>query len=117
MVGASAANLTFASGSNGILKLDASSLFAGTVAGLALGNYLDLADVAYQGNSTPVYTPNGGNTGGGLAVSEGASSFNLPLLGSYLAGSFAASSDGHGGTLVTDLPLSQQALLGQPPHA
>jgi hypothetical protein len=28
-----------------------------------------------------------------------------------------ASGDGHGGTLVTDPPVTQQTLLGQPQHA
>jgi hypothetical protein len=39
--------VTFASGGTGTLKLDASSAYAGTVAGLALGNDLDLADIAF----------------------------------------------------------------------
>jgi hypothetical protein len=116
LFGASAASVTFAPGSTGTLLLDQSSAFAGTVAGLALGNYLDLADLAYQNNVTPVYTPNGGNTGGSLMVKEGASTVNIALLGSYMAGSFVASSDGHGGTLVTDPPSGQQPLLAQP-HA
>jgi hypothetical protein len=59
LFGASTAAATFASGSTGTLKLDASAQFAGTVAGLALGSYLDLADVAYRGDSTPVYKPSG----------------------------------------------------------
>jgi hypothetical protein len=50
-----------------------------------------------------------------LTVSEGAGTVNMALLGSYLAGSFVASSDGHGGTLVTD-PPARQSLLSQP-HA
>lgn len=47
LFGASNANVTFASGSTGTLKLDTSSQFAGTVAGVVLDNYLDFADVAY----------------------------------------------------------------------
>jgi hypothetical protein len=80
-----------------------------------LGNSIDLADIAYQGNASPAYTPNGGNTGGTLKVTEGASMINIALLGNYLANSFVASSDGHGGTLVTD-PPTMQPLLTQP-HA
>jgi VCBS repeat-containing protein len=112
----SAANVAFAAGSTGTLRLDNSAAFAGTVAGLALGNYLDLADLPFQGNTTPGYVPNSSNTGGTLSVTEGANSVNIALLGSYLAGSFVASSDGHGGTLVIDPPVGQQSLAA-PLHA
>jgi hypothetical protein len=114
LFGPSLANVSFAAGSTGTLKLDDSAAFAGTVSGLALGNYVDLADLPYQGNPGPSFTPNGGNTGGNLAVTEGAQTTNIALIGSYLAASFVASSDGHGGTLVTDPPPSQQAMLSQP---
>jgi Bacterial Ig-like domain len=111
LFGASDASVIFAPGSAGTLRFDHSSTFAGTVAGLALGNYLDLADIAFKSNTAPAYTPNGGNTGGTLKVTEGASSVNIALLGNYLASSFVASSDGHGGTLVTDPPPSTPSLL------
>ena len=112
----STASVAFVAGSTGMLKLDASSRFTGTVAGLALGNYIDLSDLTYQGNNSPAYHSTGTNTGT-LAVTEGASTINIALLGNYLACSFVASSDGHGGTLVTDPPLTQQASLGLPQHA
>jgi hypothetical protein len=105
LFGPSNAAVSLASGSTGTLKLDASSLFGGTVAGLTNANFLDLADLPYQGNSAPTYN------NGTLSVVEGGSSVNISLLGSYLAGSFAASSDLHGGTLVTDPPPSGSALL------
>jgi len=99
-----------------MLRLDTSSQFAGTVAGLALGNYLDLADQSYQGNNAPTYNSTGTNTGT-LTVTEGASTINIALLGSYLANSFVASSDGHGGTLISDPSPTTQALLTQSQHA
>jgi hypothetical protein len=113
LFGASAANLSFASGSTGTLRLDASSQFAGTVAGLALGNYLDLSDLAYQSNSAPIYSSSGANTGT-LAVTQGANTINVALFGNYIASSFVASSDGHGGTLITDPPIVAQNPLTQP---
>jgi hypothetical protein len=116
LFGPSTASVAFAAGSTGMLKLGASSQFTGTVAGLALGNYIDLSDLTYQGNNSPAYHSTGTNTGT-LAVTEGASTINVALLGNYLASSFVASSDGHGGTLVTDPPLTQQASLGLPQHA
>jgi hypothetical protein len=98
----------FAPGSTGIFAFDAPGSFSGTVAGLALGNYLDLVGFAYQGNSTPGYNA------GTLAVTEGGGTIDIALLGSYFAGSFVASSDGHGGTLVTDPPLQQPpAVVGR----
>ena len=90
--------------------------FAGTVAGLALGNYLDLADIAYVASNKPGYMPNSGNTGGTLSVTDSTHTANIALLGNYMASSFVPSSDGHGGTLITDPPSNQQPLLTLP-HA
>jgi hypothetical protein len=114
LFGASTANVTFASGDTGTLKLDASSAFAGTVAGLALGNDLDLADIAFGGTTTLGYTPNKSNTGGTLSVSDGTHTASLALLGNYMAASFAIAGDGIGGTLVTDGPPNPQQLLAVP---
>jgi len=116
LFGASLAHVSFDSGSTGTLRLDASSQFTGTVAGLALGNYVDLADLAYQGNNAPVYSSTGTNTGS-VAVTEGTTTINVALLGSYMANSFVASSDGHGGTLITDPPPPPQVVLGPSLHA
>ena len=104
--------MSFAAGDTGTLNLHNSQSFAGTVAGLALGNYLDLTDIAYVASKTPGYTPNGANTGGTLSVTDGTHTANIALLGNYLASSFVSSSDGHGGTLITD-----PTVLGGVPHA
>ena len=101
LFGPSTADLLFAPGSGGLLKLDNSARFYGTVSGLAPGNSLDLGDIAYQGSATPGYTPIG-SSAGILTVSEGNHAANVLLLGNYAAGSFVASNDGHGGTLITD---------------
>ena len=116
LFGASSANVSFAAGDTGTLNLHDSQSFAGTVAGLALGNYLDLADIAYVASKTPSYAPNGGNTGGTLSVTDGTHAANIALLGQYMASSFVTASDGHGGTMITDPPPSQQSLLSHP-HA
>src|SRR5258708_4573334 len=110
-----AGSVTFATAS-GTLKLDNSQSFTGTVSGLALGNYIDLTDIAFVTN-TLGYTRNTGNTGGTLSAADGGGhSASIALLGSYMASSFVASSDGHGGTLVTDPPPVDQFVLSQP-HA
>jgi hypothetical protein len=113
---ASAANVDFAAGALGMLKLDQSANFSGTVAGLAAGDAIDLADIAFGSNDTLAYTANAAGTGGTLTVSDGMHTANLALLGNYMASSFVAARDGHGGTLITDPPLNQQALLALP-HA
>jgi hypothetical protein len=107
LFGASVANVTLASGDTGTLRLDASSQFNGTVAGLALGNYLDLADIAFGGSTTLGYTPNGSNTGGMLNATDGTHIANIALLGQYMASSFVMASDGHGGTVISDPPATQ----------
>ena len=113
LFGASAENITFAAGSTGTLRLDAATSFSGTVSGLALGNALDLANVAYTAGMPVGYQPNTSGPAGGLLT---VGSANIALLGNYMASMFVASSDGQGGTLITDPPLSPQTLLVQP-HA
>lgn len=117
LFGSSTANVTLEAGSTGALTLDASTQFAGTVSGLAPGNYLDLPDLGFGAASTLGYAPNSGNTGGALTVSDGVHTANIALLGQYAASSFVTASDGHGGTLITDPPaLAAQTQLAQP-HA
>jgi hypothetical protein len=96
--------VTFAAGSTGTLELFDSQDFTGTIAGLAPGNHLDLADIAFGAGTTFGYTPNGGNTGGTLTITDGTHTANLALLGSYVSANFAMSSDGNGGTAVVDPP-------------
>jgi hypothetical protein len=108
--------VTFDASSTGTLKLDNSPGFAGTVSGLALGNYIDLTDMQFASLQAPTYTPNANNTGGTLTVTDGQHTANIALLGQYMAGSFATSADGHGGTLITDPPPSTQPPALTPPH-
>ena len=49
-------------------------------------------------------------------MSDGRHAANIALLGNYIAGSFAAAADGHGGTLVTVASQTAQLLLTHPPH-
>jgi hypothetical protein len=58
----------------------------------------------------------GDASGGTLTVTDGMHKANIALIGNYLASSFVPSSDGHGGTMITDPPPSQQSLLSHP-HA
>jgi microcystin-dependent protein len=103
-------------GDTGTLELDDPSSFSGTVAGMSGQDTIDLANISFATVQSPTYS--GDSSGGTLAVTDGTHTANIALLGNYLASTFVTSSDGHGGTFVTDPPAdSSTAVLIQPPHA
>jgi hypothetical protein len=112
------ANVSFGAGATETLQLDQSQSFTGSVSGFGREDQIDLGDIGFGTNITLSYTPNSGNSGGTLTVSDGTNTANLALLGQYVASAFATASDGHGGTLITDPPppTGDQTTLGQP-HA
>ena len=115
LLGPSNANVAFAAGSRGTLTLDDSQSYTGTVAGLAPGSHIDLADISFGAHTTLGYAPNDSNSGGVLTASDGAHFAKIALLGQYAAASFVMASDGHGGTLTTDPPeLIAQTQLTKP---
>ncbi len=117
IISAYAGDVVFA-GSTGTLKLDHSSDFAGTVAGMSGQDSIDFADIDFAAVHQPIYS--GTSSGGVLAVTDGTHSANIALLGNYLASTFVTSNDGYGGTTIADpiLIASQQGLaLTQPQHA
>jgi hypothetical protein len=97
----------------GTLQLDNSASFTGTVAGMAGTDTIDFADINPTKMQPSSYSDTAAS-GGNLTVTDGAHSANIALLGNYLASTFVASSDGHGGTNVVDPPATGQvALLAQ----
>jgi VCBS repeat-containing protein len=70
--------------------------------------------IGFDANSMLGYTANAGNTGGLLGVTDSSHTANIALIGNYVASSFVAASDGHGGTLITESPIASQTLIGQP---
>ena len=101
----------------GTLKLDNSATFAGTVAGMTGQDAIDFAEIDPTTVLQPSYS--GTAAGGTLSLSDDSHTANIALLGNYLASTFVASSDGHGGTNVVDpsaSAASQSALLAHP-HA
>ena len=103
--------VTFA-GDTGTLQLDNSASFNGTVAGMNGQDTIDFAGIDPTKVQAPSYS--GDASGGTLSVSDGTHMANIALLGNYLASTFTASSDGHGGTNVVDPPTTGQvALLAQ----
>ena len=78
---------------------------------------IDLPDVTFGAQTTLAYAQNAAGAGGTLTVSDGRHAATIALLGNYMAGSFVAVADGHGGTLITEANSQQQPpLLTHPPH-
>jgi hypothetical protein len=114
---ASNEKVTFASGATGMLVLDDSQHFNGTVAGLTDLNTLDLRDIDPNNVQTPTYL-NPTSNGETLHVTDGTHTANIALLGNYLASTFTTSPDSHGGTnLVDPQMLGGVQPLVTPPHA
>lgn len=96
--------VTFAG--DGILKLDDSTHFNGAIAGLTQPDQLDLADINFNSSTTLGFSEAGNNSSGALSVSDGVHTATILLLGQYVAGNFHIATDGTGGTMVTDPPVS-----------
>jgi hypothetical protein len=86
----------------GMVQLDALSQFAGVISGFDLGNALDLRSLGFGSSSSAAsWTPHASGADGGASGIDKAGLFSLTLLGQYAA-NFGASSDGHGGSMITD---------------
>jgi hypothetical protein len=110
--GSSDQQVTFAA-ATGTLALDNSSSFGGQISGFGGGDQIDLADIFFGASTTLAYSQ-GNDLGATLTVSDGTDTANLVLFGQYLASDFAISTDGHGGTLITE-PLSPAPTLANGP--
>jgi autotransporter passenger strand-loop-strand repeat protein len=109
--GGTANGVTFA-GPYGYLGLEQSSAFTGTISGWQDNDFIDLGDILFSGSGTALaYSDNADHAGGVLTISDGTHLATLNLLGQYMAADFALSSDGHGGTLVTNPAVVEQNLL------
>lgn len=100
---AAASAVTFAS-ANGLLELNQSQSFTGTVAGFAGQDQIDFADIGFGTSTTFGYSANSGNTLGVLTVSDGVDTADVTFVGQYSAASFALTSDGNGGVMITVVP-------------
>jgi hypothetical protein len=81
------------------------------------GGGVDLPDIAFGAQTTLAYAANATGTGDTLTVRDGRHAAAIALLGNYMAGSFAVTADGHGGTPVTEQSQTPPApLLTHPPQ-
>src|SRR5262249_35119830 len=85
----------------GILQLDASQSFHGTIAGFAsppgVTEEIDLRDIDFAKKTRVSFKEDKNNLSGTLTVTDGTHTANLTLLGQYSANDFSLASDGHGG--------------------
>jgi VCBS repeat-containing protein len=100
----STANVAFGSGAAGTLKLGDSFNFNGTISGFEGSDMIDLANLG-SANASISYHENAAGTGGTLAISDGAQTVELSLLGKYSADNFSFVPDHVHGILVTYVPL------------
>jgi autotransporter passenger strand-loop-strand repeat protein len=104
--GGTANGVTFSG--DGTLQLDSGSRLTGTISGFHLGDEIDARGLAFNtASSTLSWTQKttGAKASGILTVKEGKQTQSFTLAGSYTSGNFSATSDGHGGTLITDPPI------------
>jgi Tim44-like domain len=66
---------------------------------------IDVRGLAFNPSSSTLST-SGVTASGTLTVKEGAQTQSFTLVGSYTVSNFSATSDGHGGTLITDPPVT-----------
>jgi hypothetical protein len=97
---ASSIDVSLDAGATGVLVLDDSFHFSGTVSGLNNDDQIDLRDIAFGANTTVSYIENEDGAGGTLAVSDGAHTANIVVLGDYSADGFTLAADDSFGTLL-----------------
>jgi hypothetical protein len=108
-------NVTFATGSTGVLELgDSKGYTTGSITGFSKTgtNALDLLDIPFVSGATTA-TYSGTTTSGVLTVKDGAHVATIHLTGNFTTSTFTVSASSAGGTKVVD-PV--QGLAAAPPH-
>jgi hypothetical protein len=115
----SAGNFVITSGAGGTVEItDPTVPNGGSVEPANSGTIpqqgIALPNIAFGAQTTLAYAANAAATGGTLTVGDGRHAATIALLGNYMAGSFAAAADGHGGTLVTNTGQTDSPILAHP---
>lgn len=110
--GGTANGVTFGAAS-ATLVMDQADGLAGAISGFQSGDSIDLSFIDFNSTAgaTLGYSANAGNTGGTLTVTDGTNAASLALLGQYSAANFVLSSDGQGGTLISEQQVQAQSQL------
>ena len=108
-----AASFPTAADTYGKLVIDHAASYTGAISNFTGTNTqsdaIDLKDIAFDSGISFTYQDNSGaNTGGTLSIRESGHTVDTITFanGDYTTTSFTLSSDGHGGTLITDPPTS-----------
>jgi hypothetical protein len=106
--------VTFGQGGDKLVLTDAAD-FAARLSGFTVGDKLDLREFDLT-TTTLGFAENAAMTQGTLTVTDGALVAKIILLGQYSAAQFHKSSDGVGGTYITDPPLASPTLIAAAHH-
>ena len=90
-------NLILAAGATAT-QFTSAQLVNAAIAGLGLGNGIDVNDLI-PGSASFNFTANAG--GGVMGITDGSHGAQFQLNGSYSSASFHLAADGHGGTLLS----------------
>ena len=89
--------------------LDQATGYSGTISGFGTTQSIDLDQYQFRGGVKISYAPNNrNNTAGVLTIKEGSNTVRLDLSGKYTLANFHVTSDGNGGTLLTDPTVVNQ---------
>ena len=100
---ASSESVAFLSNSTGQLVLDQAPSYTGKISGFGTTQSIDLTDINFAAGVRISYASSSRkNTSGVLTVTDGTNKTSLQLQGTYTLANFHVTSDGNGGTLLTD---------------
>ena len=97
-----------AAGAYGELVIDQAASYTGTISNFTgtstQSDAIDLKDISYGSITNFSYVDSGGH--GTLTITASSHDYLIKFDGTYTTGNFTLSSDGHGGTLIVDPPMS-----------
>src|SRR5262249_3630896 len=100
---ASSADITFAAEAAGTVTLQDAAGFTGTISGFSNNDHIDLTNISYSVASISNASYSSSTNITTLAITDGTSTDAIKFVGNYTINTaWHFSSDGHGGTLLTD---------------
>jgi autotransporter passenger strand-loop-strand repeat protein len=102
----------FAAGGTLVLNSDR---FRGKIEGFGGDDQIDLRALVFSSGTMSASYVDSGGTSGTLTVTDGALTAKLLMIGAYVVEQFSLSTDGHGGTMINDPPVSSGS-IATPQH-